>query len=166
LGRTRTRLARFFQRRRQGALPVWNGQYPDLYNGGGDRCAKSRCNRADKTRHALCEHRRWLVAAGYRYETLLQRTGGDYEIDLPVTTTPIGAVSRLEHALGCFEQERENHRNRLADAKRRLASYTPRLGESFSFEAEFELKLSHLDKIERDLAATADEPEEERQQAA
>ncbi|MGO6949604.1 helicase-related protein [Rhizobium johnstonii] len=103
---------------------------------------------------------------GYRYDTLLQRTGGDYEIDLSVTTTPIGAISRLEHALGGFEQERENHRIRLADAKRRLASYTPRLGESFSFEAELDLKLSQLDEIERDLAATADEPEEDRQQAA
>jgi len=58
---------------------------------------------------------------GYRYETLLQRTGGDYEIDLPVTTPPIGAISRLEHALGGFEQERENYRNRLADAERRPA---------------------------------------------
>ncbi|PYE31981.1 N12 class adenine-specific DNA methylase [Rhizobium sp. PP-WC-1G-195] len=103
---------------------------------------------------------------GYRYDTLLQRTGGDYEIDLAVTTTPIGAISRLEHALGGFEQERESHRNRLADAKRRLASYTPRLGESFSFEAELELKLSQLDEIERDLAATADEPEEDRREAA
>ncbi|MVA27882.1 helicase-related protein, partial [Agrobacterium vitis] len=102
----------------------------------------------------------------YRYDTLLQRTGGDYEIDLAVTTTPIGAISRLEHALGGFEHERENYRNRLADAKRRLASYTPRLGESFSFEAELELKLSQLDEIERDLAATADEAEEDRQEAA
>ncbi|WCK80207.1 helicase-related protein [Agrobacterium fabrum] len=103
---------------------------------------------------------------GYRYETFLQRTGGDYEIDLSVTTTPIGAISRLEHALGGFEHERENYRNRLIDAKRRLASYTPRLGESFSFEAELELKLSQLDEIEKDLAATADEPEEDRQEAA
>lgn len=103
---------------------------------------------------------------GYRYDTLLQRTGGDYEIDLAVTTTPIGAIARLEHALGGFEQERENHRNRLADAERRLASYTPRLGDSFPFEAELELKQSQLDEIERDLAATADEPEEDRQEAA
>lgn len=103
---------------------------------------------------------------GYRYDTFLQRTGGDYEIDLSVTTTPIGAISRLEHALGGFEQERESHRIRLADAKRRLTSCTPRLGESFSFEAELELKLGQLDEIERDLAATADEPEEDSQQAA
>ncbi|QND44455.1 DEAD/DEAH box helicase family protein (plasmid) [Rhizobium lusitanum] len=103
---------------------------------------------------------------GYRYDTLLQRTGGDHEIDLAVTTTPIGAISRLEHALGGFEQERENHRIRLVDAKRRLVSYTPRLGERFSLEAELELKLSQLDEIERDLAATADEPPKDRQEAA
>jgi hypothetical protein len=103
---------------------------------------------------------------GYRYDTLLQRTGGDYEIDLAVTTTPIGAISRLEHALGGLEQERENQRIRLVDAKRRLASYTPRLGERFSLEAELELKLSQLDEVERDLAATADDPREDRQEAA
>jgi N12 class adenine-specific DNA methylase/adenine-specific DNA methylase len=102
---------------------------------------------------------------GYRYDTLLQRTGGGYEIDLAVTTTPIGAISRIEHALDGFEHERESHRHRLADARRRLGSYTPRLGESFSFEAELELKLSQLEEIERDLAATADELEEDRQAA-
>ena len=59
---------------------------------------------------------------GYRYDTLLQRTDGEYEIDLAVTTTPIGAISRLEHALGGFELERENHRIRLVDAKRRRSS--------------------------------------------
>ncbi|WP_421358978.1 MULTISPECIES: helicase-related protein [Agrobacterium] len=114
----------------------------------------------------LAYHGERIGKDGYRYDTFLQRTGGDYEIDLAVTTTPIGAISRLEHALGGFEQERENHRNRLADANRRLASYTPRLGESFSFEAELELKLSQLDGIERDLAATADETEEDGQEAA
>lgn len=31
---------------------------------------------------------------GYRYETLLQRTGADYEIDLAITVTPLGAISR------------------------------------------------------------------------
>jgi hypothetical protein len=82
-----------------------------------------------------------------------------------VTTTPIGAISRIEHALDGFERERESHRNRLADARRRLGSYTPRLGESFPFEAELGLKLSQLEEIERDLAATADEPEEDRQAA-
>ncbi|KJF70024.1 N-6 DNA methylase [Agrobacterium arsenijevicii] len=102
----------------------------------------------------------------YRYETLLQRTGGDYEIDLAVTTTPIGAISRIEHALSGFEQEQENHRSRLADAKRRLASYTPRLGERFSLGAELELKLAELVEIEKDLAATADGNDDDNRETA
>ena len=65
---------------------------------------------------------------GYRYATMLQRTGADYEIELPVTVTPVGAVSRLEHALSNFDCERDNYRHRLADAQRRLTSYHPRLG--------------------------------------
>lgn len=93
---------------------------------------------------------------GYRYDTLLHRTGSDYEIDLAVTTTPTGAISRLEHALDGFELERARCCDRLVDAERRLASYTPRLGGRFSFEAELELKLSQLDEIERDLKARAD----------
>lgn len=103
---------------------------------------------------------------GYRYETMLRRTGGDYEIELAVTTTPIGAISRLEHALSGFEQEQENHRSRLADAKRRLASYTPRLGERFSLEAELELKLAELDAVEKDLAASAEEQDDDSREAA
>jgi Helicase conserved C-terminal domain/Type III restriction enzyme, res subunit len=98
---------------------------------------------------------------GYCYETVLRRTGGDYEVELPVSTTPVGAIARLEHALDGFEVERENYRSRLIDAKRRLASYSPRLGEGFALEAELDLKLQQLDQIEKDLAGTneADETE-------
>jgi len=94
---------------------------------------------------------------GYRYATMLQRTGADYEIELPVTVSPIGAVSRLEHALSNFDSD--SYRHRLADAQRRLASYKPRVGEGFSFEAELELKLQELAEIEKDLAATDDAEE-------
>jgi hypothetical protein len=103
---------------------------------------------------------------GYRYETLLQRTGGDYEIDLSVTTTPIGAISRIEHALDGFKYERESHRHRLADARRRLASYRPRLGDVFAFEAELALKCDLLAEIEKDLAATDEGREEVPKQVA
>ena len=37
---------------------------------------------------------------------MLRRTGADYEIELAVTVTPLGAVSRLEHALSGFERSR------------------------------------------------------------
>ena len=35
---------------------------------------------------------------GYHYTTLLRRTGAEFEIELPVTVTPLGAIARLEHA--------------------------------------------------------------------
>lgn len=96
---------------------------------------------------------------GYSYTTMLQRTAGDYEIELPVTTTPSGAVARIEHALSGFEAEQEIYRQRLADGERRLASYRPRLGEAFALEAELDLKREQLVEIERDLAATETEEE-------
>jgi len=65
---------------------------------------------------------------GYRYATMLMCTGADHEIELPVTVTPLGAVSRLEHAIGGFAEEQERYRQRLADAERRLASYRSRQG--------------------------------------
>lgn len=91
---------------------------------------------------------------GYRYDTVLRRNGGDYEVELPVTVTPAGAVARLEHGLSGFEAERNHHRHRLADAERRLASYRPRLGDVFAFDAELALKCGLLAEIEKDLAAT------------
>lgn len=42
---------------------------------------------------------------GYRYETVLQRAGADYKIDLAITVTPLGAISRLEHGLDGFDEE-------------------------------------------------------------
>lgn len=93
---------------------------------------------------------------GYRYVTMLQRSGADYEIELTVTVTPVGAVSRLEHALSNFEAERHSYRYRLADAQRRLASYKPRVGEGFALAVELELKLQQLAEIEKDLAATGE----------
>ncbi|MDB5613268.1 MAG: Helicase-like, partial [Devosia sp.] len=36
---------------------------------------------------------------GFHYSTMLLRTGAEHEVVLPVTTTPIGAIARLENAL-------------------------------------------------------------------
>ncbi|QSY97963.1 DEAD/DEAH box helicase family protein (plasmid) [Rhizobium bangladeshense] len=99
---------------------------------------------------------------GYRFQTWLRRHGGDCEIELPITITPSGAVARLEHVLASFEAERDHHRAKLTDAKRRLASYQPRLGEKFAFEAEMEHKCRQLAEIERDLAASGESAEVER----
>ena len=93
---------------------------------------------------------------GYRYTTMLMRTGADHEIELSVTVTPLGAVSRLEHALGDFEADRERYRQRFADARRRLASYQTRDGGDFAFASELADKRRQLAEIEKSLAADID----------
>lgn len=92
---------------------------------------------------------------GYRYQTLLQRTGADCEIDLPVTVTTLGAVSRLEHALGDFDDERLRYRHRLEEAHRRLASYRSRDTGTFSFAEELAEKRRQLREVEEALAGEA-----------
>ena len=94
---------------------------------------------------------------GYHYVTMLQRTGAQFEIELPMTVTPLGAVARLEHPLTNFGGEQENHRRRLAEAERRLASYRGRVGEAYAFAAELNLKRAQLADVEADLAASSDE---------
>ncbi|WP_026622766.1 N12 class adenine-specific DNA methylase/adenine-specific DNA methylase (plasmid) [Ensifer sp. WSM1721] len=89
---------------------------------------------------------------GYRYQTALQRTGATQEIDLAVTVTPLGAVSRLEHAIGGFEGERERLFQRLEDSSRRIASYQSRQGGSFAFAAELTEKRRQLSAVEKTLA--------------
>lgn len=93
---------------------------------------------------------------GYRYTTMLMRTGADHEIDLPVTVTPLGAVSRLEHALDDFEGEQERYRQRLADARRRLASYQSRGEGEFAFAGELAEKRRQLAEVEMALATDGD----------
>ncbi|UOK73926.1 Eco57I restriction-modification methylase domain-containing protein [Ancylobacter polymorphus] len=97
---------------------------------------------------------------GYRYSTLLLRTGSECEIDLPVTVTPLGAISRLEHALDDFDGEQERFRQRLGDARRRLASYRSRDGGAFAFAEELAEKRRQLAAIEADLAADTEKPAE------
>ena len=53
--------------------------------------------------------------------------------------------------------ECDNHRLRLEDACRRLASYQSRIGEAFAFEAELEMKREQLADLEADLAASSRE---------
>ena len=103
---------------------------------------------------------------GYRYQTLLQRTGTDYEIDLAVTVTPLGAVSRLEHALDDFEGEQLRYRERLDEARRRLASYRSREGGNFAFAEELADKRRQLIEVDEALATAAREDAEVSAQAA
>lgn len=89
---------------------------------------------------------------GYRYTTMLLRTGAEYEIELAVTTPTLGAVSRLEHALLGFEEEQERYRQRLTDAERRLSSYRARGRGEFAFSGELAEKRRNLAEIEVSLA--------------
>lgn len=91
----------------------------------------------------------------YHYQTLLQRTGADHEIDLAVTVTPLGAISRLEHALDGFEEERERYHQRLEEYRRRLVSYQSRQGGSFAFASELMEKRLKLREVEEALAKSA-----------
>jgi chromosome segregation ATPase len=97
---------------------------------------------------------------GYRFQTLLQRTGADYDIDLDVTVTPLGAISRLEHALDDFEGEQQRYRHRLDEAHRRLASYRSRVGGTFSFAEELADKRRQVREVEEALANSARENSE------
>ena len=90
---------------------------------------------------------------GFRYQTLLQRTGATQEVDLAVTVTPLGAISRLEHALGGFNDEQQRYRRHLEEAHRRLASYRSRQGGVFAFADELAEKRRQLRENEALLAA-------------
>ena len=83
---------------------------------------------------------------------MLIRTGDAHEIELPLTVTPLGAISRLEHALDDFEGERERYRQRLADARRRLAAYRSREDGEFAFAADLAEKRRQLAEVEKALA--------------
>ena len=97
-----------------------------------------------------------LGREGYHYTTSLRRTGAEFEIELPVTVTPLGAIARLEHALSNLKGEQETYRHRLADARKRFDTYGARVGEAFAFDAELGLKRAELAKIEVDLANGGD----------
>ncbi|TGQ04921.1 MULTISPECIES: N-6 DNA methylase [unclassified Mesorhizobium] len=105
---------------------------------------------------------------GYRYSTVWLRAGAETEIELPVTTTPLGAIARLEHVLGAFEDERARYRHHLSDAQQRLASYRMREGGTFAFSDELAEKRRQLAEIEKSLAADVDgaRPEDTRATAA
>ncbi|NLS07334.1 DEAD/DEAH box helicase family protein [Rhizobium sp. P32RR-XVIII] len=106
----------------------------------------------------IFEGGRYGRGEGYHYTTLLKRTGSDYEIDLAVTVTPLGAIARLEHALCGFEDERDQYRQRLDEANRRLASYRSRDGGQFGFAEELASKRLALKELEALLAADVETP--------
>lgn len=103
---------------------------------------------------------------GFHYQTLLQRTGATQEVDLAVTVTPLGAISRLGHALGGFEEEQQRFRRRLEEAHRRLASCRSRQGGAFAFADELKEKKRQLREVEEELHEAVREDHEATTQAA
>ncbi|KPF42622.1 DEAD/DEAH box helicase family protein [Rhizobium sp. AAP43] len=93
---------------------------------------------------------------GFLYQTLLKRTGTDHEIDLAVTVTALGAILRLEHALGGFDEEQRRYRHQLDCAEQRLKSYLSRDGGVFAFADELAEKRRQLRENEALLAADFD----------
>ncbi len=93
---------------------------------------------------------------GYRYATMLVRTGLKTEIELPVTTTPLGAIAKLEHVLANLAEEQHRARYRLAEAERRLAAYRSREGGAFAFSDELSDKRRQLSEIEESLSLDID----------
>ena len=66
--------------------------------------------------------------------------------------TPLGLISRLEHALDRFELDLQEQQRLASDATRRLADYEARLGEAFPLQAELDGKRAQLTRIEAELA--------------
>ncbi|HME21501.1 MAG TPA: helicase-related protein [Acetobacteraceae bacterium] len=92
----------------------------------------------------------------------LERTGFAQEVCIDAATTPAGLIARLEHALDRMDDELEDNRRRLAGERLRLAGFEPRLGETFPFQGELDMKLAQLADIEADLARTASVVDEAR----
>jgi predicted nucleic acid-binding Zn-ribbon protein len=67
-------------------------------------------------------------------------------------------IARLEHALDGPEDERERHRQRLDDARRRLASYRSRMGGEFAFAQQLADKRGRLAEVEKSLSQEVDIP--------
>ena len=87
----------------------------------------------------------------------LEWSGAEYEVDLSITVTPLGAISRLEHALDGFDEEQRQYRRRFDEAGRRLNSYQSRLGGAFQFAEELGAKRTQLREIEEELDGLLDD---------
>jgi hypothetical protein len=70
--------------------------------------------------------------------------------------TPLGAISRLDHALDRFEDGQRQYRRRLEEAERRLVSYRARDGGTICFADELADKRWQLRNIEATFRADID----------
>lgn len=87
---------------------------------------------------------------------MLVRTGLKTEIELSVTTTPLGAIAKVEHVLASLDEEQDRARHRLTEAERRLVAYRSREGGAFAFSDELSDKREQLAEIEKSLSQDID----------
>lgn len=85
---------------------------------------------------------------------LILRTGRDEAVKCEADLTPLGLISRLEHALARFEAALSENRGIIAQAGTWLPSLQSRLGVPFALQGELDDKLAELASINASLAAT------------
>ena len=85
---------------------------------------------------------------------LIALTGRDEAVKCETDLTPLGLVSRLEHALTRFEANLAEMRGIIAQAETWLPSLQSRLGVPFALQNELDDKLAELAAINASLAAT------------
>ena len=85
---------------------------------------------------------------------LIALTGRDEAVKCETDLTPLGLISRLEHALTRFEANLAEMRGVIAQAETWAPSLQSRLGVPFALQGELDDKLAELAAINASLAAT------------
>src|SRR5208283_2383269 len=85
---------------------------------------------------------------------LVALTGRDEAVKCETDLTPLGLISRLEHALTRFEANLAEMRGVIAQAETWAPSLRSRLGVPFGLQGELDDKLAELAAINASLAAT------------
>jgi N12 class adenine-specific DNA methylase/adenine-specific DNA methylase len=85
---------------------------------------------------------------------LIARTVRDEALKCETDLTPLGLISRLEHALTRFEANLAEMRGVIAEAETWAPSLRSRLGVPFALQVELDDKLAELAAINASLAAT------------
>ena len=91
---------------------------------------------------------------GYRYTTMLVRTGASSRSSSPLRSRR-WAQSPASNTRFPTSRANRRHTERLNDARRRLDTYGARVGEAFAFDAELGLKRAELAKISRSILPMA-----------
>src|SRR5271165_1118125 len=90
---------------------------------------------------------------------LIALTGRDEALKCETDLTPLGLVSRLEHALTRFEANLGEMRGVIAQAETWAPSLRTRLGVPFALQSELDERLAELAAINASLAATTADAE-------